>query len=105
MPLNITVNLQGSPSEDDILAAQHIIFQENARRAAADPVEEPLPITPVPQLANSYESMLVKIIEKAHASYIEQALEKSLREDTATLWKNATAAQRQAAIAALNNPQ
>jgi hypothetical protein len=87
---------------DDFRAAQYIIDIENARRAALDPPETPLPDSTNAEVKASYESMLLEIIDKAHTSYKKQASEQALANDNIkSLWESATDAERQAAITAL----
>ena len=87
---------------DDFRAAQYIIDIENARRAALDPPETPLPVGTNAEVKASYESMLLEIIDRAHTSYKKQASEQALANDNIkSLWESATDAERQAAISAL----
>ena len=87
---------------DDFRAAQYIIDIENARRAALDPPETPLPVGTNAEVKASYESMLLEIIDRAHNSYKKQASEQALSNNNIkSLWESATDAERQAAIAAL----
>lgn len=102
MALTLTATVSGTPNEDDFRAARFIVDQENERRAAADPVETSLPDGTNAELRDSYEVMLGQILDRAHASYIEQSDVATLR-DAKALWKDATDAQRQAALAALQS--
>jgi hypothetical protein len=87
---------------DDFRAAKYIIDIENAKRAALDPPETPLPVGTNAEVKASYESMLLKIIDEAHNSYKKQASEQALSNNNIkTLWESATDAERAAAITAL----
>lgn len=87
---------------NDFRAAQYIIDIENARRAALDPPETPLPVGTNAEVIASYESILLEIIDKAHNSYKKQASEQALSNNNIKfLWESATDAERAAAIAAL----
>ena len=107
MPLSIAVNLTGTPSEADIQAATKIVTLENERRLTdvdenGDPLLPPLPTSPLGALASSYETQLVKLLERAHADYAEQFKTDQLQ-SAKERWKNSTDAQRAAALAALGN--
>lgn len=99
--LAFTVNVSGSPSENDKLAATKIVEEENARRALEEPPGTPLPYATLQELAASYETVLASIVEKAHNGWAESAKREALESTVKDLWLNATDAQRQAAIAAL----
>ena len=105
MALTIAVNLTGTPSEADIQAATKIVAQENERRlsdvdANGDPLLPPLPMTPLSQLADSYETLLAELLVRAHADYAEQFKREELQ-SAKEAWQSATDAQRAAALAAL----
>ena len=86
----------------DIRAAKYIVDLENARRAAQDPPETPLPAGNNAEYGTSYETMLLVIIANAHESYKkQQAQAEEQSESLRDLWQIATDAERQAAIAAL----
>ena len=103
-PTNLAfqVGFTGTTTENDIAAARFIIDSENVRRAAIDPPESPLPTGNSAEIKASYLTILAEIVTKAHNSYIIQAGNKSEEEaNVGSLWKEATQAQRDAAIAAL----
>jgi hypothetical protein len=100
MPLIIEAKVTDTPTQEDKRAAEYIVTQENARRAALDPPEDPLPMSTNGELKNSYEVVLTAILVGAHASYINQSDVASLAEIKA-LWGPASDAQRNAARSAL----
>lgn len=107
MALVIAVKLSGTPSEADIQAATKIVTLENERRLTdvdgnGDPLLPPLATSPLSALADSYESMLVEILVKAHESYARQYKTEELQ-SAKELWQTATDAQRAAALAALES--
>lgn len=92
--ITFTLDFTGTPDADDILAARHIVRQENerralvnvgitaenVRRAAQTPPLDPLPLLPIlptatgAQLKASYLGLLIpKNITEAHLDYIKQA--------------------------------
>jgi hypothetical protein len=96
--LTLTVNFTGAPNQYDAKAARFMVDQENAKGGSQ------LPTTPAAALKASYLTVLGQVVMSAHQSYIEQALEAESTElDVRALWKNATDAQRAAALAALQN--
>lgn len=102
MAIELTVDFTGRPDGFDREAAIMCIEQENERLAALDPPQDPLPYETNAELKASYLAYLDDIITKAHESYKLQAAEKAERENNVRdLWKEATPAQRQAAVAAL----
>lgn len=101
--LTFEVTITGSPSEADKLAAIDQIDKENARRAALETPLPPLPYGTLQELAASTEMLYAQVIANAHANYVAQAAEADLNDLKAqldVLWKDATASDRQAAIAA-----
>ena len=112
MALEWQVGFTGTPGDHDIDAATLIIGNKNAeieaeneRRAALDPPEDPLPLLPLEttaELKASYLSVLAEIVETAHNDYARQAAEQQEQEaNVKELWRDASPAQRAAAIAAL----
>lgn len=99
--LSFAVNVTGTPSENDILAATKIVEEENAKRAAEEPPGTPLPYSNLSELASSYETVLASIVEKAHTGWAKAAKQEALETQVKDLWLNATDAQRAAAVAAL----
>jgi hypothetical protein len=97
--ITFTVTFTGSPDDFDVRGATRIVELENAKRTADGDVLPQLPLATDSQLKASYLEMLEAIITKAHANYIVQAsdVETSVRD----LWKNATDAERAAALTAL----
>lgn len=99
----VTITAPGGLTEADKLAAIDQIEKENVRRAA---LETPLPALPygtLQELAASYETLASQILDNAHNDYVRQAAEDDLNELKAqldSLWRDATDADRQAAIAA-----
>lgn len=101
--LAFDVSVSGTPNSFDLDAATMVVEQENERRAALDPPEDPLPIGTTVQLRDSYLSIIVQRIAQVHASYAKQAAEKELAEQSIRdKWLAATPAQRAAAVAALS---
>ena len=100
MALTWSVDFSGNPDRSDRDAAQWLIDNENARRAAMDPPLSPLPSGNGAELKASYLAVLTETINSTHASYIQQAAEKT-QQDVRELWRNASEVQRQAAITAL----
>ena len=105
MAIDFTVNFSGTPSEQDIRGATRIIELENARRLTDvddndDPILPPLPYATGAELKASYLAMLVEIVTRAHASYIQQD-DAETSQTAKELWGEATDAQRQAALTAL----
>ena len=99
--MDINVNTSNLDNADR-KAVRFIVDAENARRAALDPPETPLLTGSASEYKASYEEILKETLERAHASYIDQAGDKELTaRDVRTLWRGATDAQRDAAVAAL----
>lgn len=73
MNVVLDVTFTGSPDADDQLAARHIVFLENQRRAALSPPGTQLLFSTPAQLKASYLAVLVTTITSAHVSYIQQA--------------------------------
>ena len=105
--MTINVTIADASLEADQLAALHVVNGHNARLEAAATEEEPavlLPVEPAADLKTSYETVLGLTLERAHASYQKQAAEKALEtQDVKDLWKEASLAQRAAAVAALQS--
>lgn len=100
--LAFVVGFTGSPAPADIAGALLVIADENAYRAAADPVEDPLPFGTGAEIKASYLTVLAKRVTEIHESYKTQAAEKEqTNADVRNLWLNATPEQRAAAITAL----
>ena len=96
------IDFTGSPDDNDTAAAQLIVDNENARRAAQEPPETPLPDSTGAELKASYLTILLEIVTNAHASYSKQAAEQAAQsQDVKTLWQDATDSQRAAAVTAL----
>lgn len=92
----------GTPTSFDLEAATMVVEEENARRTALDPPEDPLPTGTNIQLRDSYLTIIIARIEEIHANYVRTAALRDHEEKgVKDLWKNATPAQRQAAITAL----
>ena len=98
--ITFSVDFSGTPDEMDRAAAQYIVDEENARRAAQVPPETPLPDGTGAELKASYLQMLEQIITNAHASYLKQFRTKEIR-DVKVRWDLATDAERAAALAEL----
>lgn len=73
MNITFTTGFTGTPDADDILAARHIIFLENQRRAALTPPGTPLPTANAVNVRDSYLAVLLATLTSAHLSYIQQA--------------------------------
>lgn len=101
--LTFATTIGGTPDEKDLAAARLIVTRENERRAALDPPEDPLPTsTPVEIRAGFLTVLDTQILPNAHASWIREAAEIQLaQQDVKSLWRDATDAQRAAAVAAL----
>jgi hypothetical protein len=100
--LAFSIGFTGTPTAADAAGAKLVIGIENARRAAADPVEDALPSTTGAEIKASYLLILSDRVTEIHESYSTQAAEKEQTDaDVKTLWRNATPAQRAAAIAAM----
>lgn len=95
------LNFTGTADDFDTGAAKSIVTQENDRRALLVPPLPPLAMATGAQLKTSYLELLLERVKQIHLSYIEQVAEESLRADAKQLWRNATDAQRAAAIIAL----
>ena len=74
MAVTFTVQIDTSAAvKDDRLAAKQVVLQENARREALDPPEEPLPLEPGTALLESYRTTIeTQTLPNAHDSYIAQ---------------------------------
>lgn len=98
---NFAINITGATGAD-AKAAQYIVDNENARRAALDPPGTPLPTSPANALLASYETVLAATLSTAHDSYIVQAADADLSEQNAReRWRLSSDAQRAAALAEL----
>lgn len=73
MNVVFSLNFSGAPDNDDILAARHIIFLENQRRAALTPPGTPLSTADAASIKASYLTILLATVTAAHTSYIAQA--------------------------------
>ena len=100
--ITFSVGFTGTPDEYDIAAAQYVIDAENARRAAQDPPESPLPDGSGAEIKSSYLGELGKAVDSAHANYAKAARTQSLETQVRQAWIDATDAQRAAALAALS---
>ena len=96
----IVANVTGSLDQEDRRAMLFIVNAENARRAALNPPEDPLPISTNVEIRQSYAVVQSALLTAAHLSYIEQSDVASLAE-IRELWGPASDAQRNAARAAL----
>jgi hypothetical protein len=97
-----TITISDVDVDADTDAAQYIVDQENARRAAADPPEDPLLDSNGAELKASYTTVLEQTLLAAHVSYQKQAAAAKLDvQNIRTLWQSATNAQRDAARTAL----
>lgn len=77
MNITLTVDFTGTPDQEDILAARHIVFSENQRRAALVPPLTALPTTPAAALRTSYLTVLTGIVQQQHADFIAHAKSQS----------------------------
>lgn len=68
-----SIDFTGTPDADDVLAARHIIFLENQRRAALTPPGTPLATATPANVKASYLTILLATITSAHLSYIQQS--------------------------------
>lgn len=98
--LTLTASITGSPAGNDVEAATLAVNSHNTVHASDDGFT-PLGTSPLSTLARSYEAVLSSHLASAHASYGQQAADRSLEVSAKHLWRNATDAQRAAAIAAL----
>lgn len=73
MNITLSVDFVGTPDADDILAARHVIFLENQRRAALTVPGTPLPTANAANVRASYLTVLQATVTSAHLSYIQQA--------------------------------
>lgn len=73
MAVTFTIDYSGTVDPDDLLAARHIIFLENQRRAALTPPGTPLLFSTGPQIKASYLATLLATVTSAHLSYVQQA--------------------------------
>lgn len=99
----VTITAPGGLTEADKLAAIDQVEKENVRRAALETPLPALPYATLQELADSYETLASQILNNAHNDYKRQAAEEDLNELKAqldALWRDATDADRQAAIAA-----
>ena len=96
----ISANVSGTLDQEDRRAMLFVVEAENARRAALDPPEDPLPISTNVEIRQSYAVVQSALLTAAHLSYIEQSDVASLAE-IRELWGPASDAQRNAARAAL----
>ncbi len=101
--ITFSVDFSGTPDEFDRAAAQFVIDAENARRAAADPPETPLPDSTAAEVKASYLGELGKAIDSAHANYAKAARTQEIEQQVRAAWSDATDAQRAAALAALTS--
>ena len=97
--ITFQVAFTGTPDEFDVRGATRIVEQENAKRSVDGDVLPQLPLSTGAELKASYLELLDNIVTGAHASYIAQASE--AKQTVKELWKNATDAERAAALAAL----
>ena len=98
------LDFSGTPNDFDKRGATLIVEQENARRLTdvdenGDPLLPPLPYGTGAELKASYLGILLNTVNKAHASYVNQA--STADQIVKELWKEATDAERQAALTAL----
>lgn len=73
MAVIFSIDYTGTVDPDDLLAARHIIFLENQRRAALTPPGTPLLFSTGPQIKASYLATLLATVTSAHLSYVQQA--------------------------------
>lgn len=74
MNVSFTIDYTGVPDADDVLAAKHIIFIENRRRAALTPEPgTPLLIGNAAQIKASYLSLLLGLLTAQHLANTEEA--------------------------------
>ena len=98
----ISANVTGSLDQEDRRAMLFIVEAENARRAALDPPEDPLPISTNVEIRQSYAVVQSALLTSAHLSYVQQSNVASLQ-DIRAAWDSATDAQRNAALNALTS--
>lgn len=71
MNVVFTIDYTGTPDSDDVLAARHIVFVENRRRAALVPPGVVLPTGNAAQIKASYLSLLLELLTAQHLASIE----------------------------------
>lgn len=99
---DFTVTVTNGTQERDGQAARFVVNQENARRAALDPPEPELPISPGSALRASYQTALGYTLSQAHENYIRQAGESAANATEAKeRWAISSDAQRLASVNAL----
>lgn len=95
MALAFTVDVSGSPAGNDIEAATFAVEAYNEANGTT------LATSPTATLAASYETVLAAALVAAHASYGKTAADNSLESQARQLWRDASDAERAAAITAL----
>jgi hypothetical protein len=94
-----------NPDSEDRRAMEWLIDQENLRRIALDPPLATLPKSTAAERKASYEIILAAELAAIHVNMIARANDSVLSDPAfATLkplWKDATPAQKSAAVAAL----
>jgi hypothetical protein len=96
------VDLLNGTAEADGNAADFIVGIENARLAALDPPEAPLPITPPGALKTSAETVLADKLVPQWKSYVDQsATQQATTAEAKERWNISSNAQRQASVDAL----
>lgn len=73
MNVVFSIDYANSPDSDDVLAARHIVFLENRRRAALVPPGAVLPTGNAAQIKASYLSLLVELLTAQHIANTELA--------------------------------
>ena len=97
--ITFSVGFSGTPDEFDIAAARFVIDAENARRAAADPPETPLPDGTGAELKASYLGELESAVDNAHANYAKAARKNEQDTRISNKWQDLTDDQRARIIA------
>lgn len=95
-----TVQL-ANPDNEDRRAYKHVVDTENARRAAANPPETPLPNSTAIERKNSAELLYAQRVQEMHRSYIQQADDVTKRQIIQAFDAQPDEAKRAAALAAL----
>jgi hypothetical protein len=94
-----SVDFTGTPDEVDLRAAEMIVDEENAWRAAQDPPVAALPFGIAAEKKSSSITVVAKRVTNQWNSYREAASE--VKPDVRQLWIDATDTQRAAALIAL----
>ena len=103
MAVVLSTAISGTPTEQDRRAAKYAIDLENDQRALQDPPGTPLPYSTNAELAASYRAVLDPVLTQLHTQYLQSSDVVTLEEEVRANWKNATDAQRAAALAALTS--